>query len=305
MCNSKKCFDLTKKSNPNIDEFDSPRSLTSIVTGEFMSTNVITVEPSATIIEASHIMLSNDVSRVLVVKDHKPLGILTERDLVDFLAEDTSGFTLDAVRVQEVMSQPVITISYDSPVVNAAKIMVDKAISSLVVVSGSGRLRGILTKTDICRFYADNVFGVHKVGHYMSEKLITVKPTHSVYYALSVMHEAKVSRVLVFEDWRLVGILTLSDLITLGPLLESQRKSKDGEYVAVKGFLVPAFDAHLLTVGDVMTPRPFTVREDNDLAEAADLIAKLRIGGLPVTNQRDEPVGITTRTDVTSAVSKL
>jgi len=255
--------------------------------------------------EVSRVMLNNDVSRVLIVEERKPLGIITERDLVGFLAEDASGRALDEVRVEEIMIQPVVTISDRGPVVNAAKTMVDKAISSLAVAAASGRLRGILTKTDICRFYADNVSDTDKVGGYMSEKLIKVKPTHSVYYALSVMHEARVSRVLVFEDWRLVGILTLSDLIALGSIFKPQRRGNAEEYIAARGFVVPMFNAHLLTVGDVMTPSPFTVREDSDLAEAADLIAKLRIGGLPVTNKEDEVIGITTRTDITLAASKL
>ncbi len=100
-----------------------------------------TVELRATVAEALEIMAKKAIGSVVVVKDGRPVGMVTERDIIGNLAKrrDILG-----MNVRKIMSKPLISVTPETSVVRALQTMKKKNIRRLTVVSG-GRLVGIVT----------------------------------------------------------------------------------------------------------------------------------------------------------------
>lgn len=109
---------------------------------------VKTVKPEATVKEAVGKMNKFSIGSVVVVDVKKPIGILTERDILRRIVEP--GLDPETISVRQVMSSPVITIEYDVSIEEAGRLMANKGIKKLPVVR-KGQLVGIITSTDIVR----------------------------------------------------------------------------------------------------------------------------------------------------------
>jgi len=83
-----------------------------------------------------------------VVEGDRPVGIITERDILRRVLEVT--LAPEALKAKEIMSSPLVTISDNATVEEAARVMAERNIKKLPVVQ-DGRLIGIVTTTDIVR----------------------------------------------------------------------------------------------------------------------------------------------------------
>ncbi len=112
-----------------------------------MVTNVITVEPSVTVSQAAKTMINKDIGGLVVLKDEKPVGIITEKDFTKIIAEEEDPHKL---KIKEVMTKPLITISPQAGLVDAAKLMTSSHVRKLPVLEND-KLVGIITAEDIVR----------------------------------------------------------------------------------------------------------------------------------------------------------
>ena len=118
---------------------------------EVMIKNVATVGAGALVPEASKIMSEREIGSIVVVEEGKPIGIATERDFLKrVLAKDKDPRT---VKIGEVMSSPVITISPKSSVADAIALMRKKNVRRLVVVEGE-KVVGIVTSKDFMEYFS-------------------------------------------------------------------------------------------------------------------------------------------------------
>jgi signal-transduction protein with cAMP-binding, CBS, and nucleotidyltransferase domain len=99
-------------------------------------------------IEVASIMTSKRISSVIVIdKENRPLGIITERDMVERIC--LKNLNAKDILVEDIMSSPLITImAYDS-VDTASRVMVSNKIKRLAVLEADGRIIGIISVTDI------------------------------------------------------------------------------------------------------------------------------------------------------------
>jgi CBS domain-containing protein len=117
--------------------------------------------------------------------------------------------------VKEVMNRNVKTVRPEDTVKDAAKIMNEHRIGSLVVVSGTGEVVGILTERDILADVvatgksADEV----KVSDIMTPNIVTITPDKTLEEAADIMTENKIKKLPVVYEGRLIGIITATDLI--------------------------------------------------------------------------------------------
>jgi CBS domain-containing protein len=126
--------------------------MTRVSVREAMTPNVLTVGPDASVARAAKLMAKRSVGSVVVVRSKKPLGILTERDLLmKVLSADLKP---SKIPVKKIMSSPVVTITPDTDVTDAARIMARNRIRRLPVVE-RGELVGILTTMDIMSISPD------------------------------------------------------------------------------------------------------------------------------------------------------
>ena len=139
----------------------------------------------------------------------------------------------------------------------------------------------------------DLLFGT--VGEAMTTQVVTVEPGLHASDAALLLADAGVAGAPVVQEGRVVGVITLRDLLQreghtaaqiTGPFLRGER--------------------HLgnLTVADVMTKEVVSARTAWPLTRAITLMDDARVSRLPVLDDRDRPVGILARDDVLRAVAK-
>lgn len=113
-----------------------------------MTKNIISVKNSASIVTAASVMVDNDIGSIVVTKDGNPVGIITEKDIVkECCAKKLCGGDL---KVEAVMSAPLITIDADASLGEAAMSMSDNRIRRLLVTE-NGKIVGIVTERDVLR----------------------------------------------------------------------------------------------------------------------------------------------------------
>lgn len=114
---------------------------------EIMTREVCTVKKSSTLLEAAKKMLECGVGSVVVVENGKPIGIVTEKDILYKVV--SKNRIPSEVKVEEIMSTPLITIRPTTSLREAADIMRKRGIRRLPVVDNNGNLIGIVTDNDI------------------------------------------------------------------------------------------------------------------------------------------------------------
>jgi CBS domain-containing protein len=107
-----------------------------------------TIERGLTVLVAASVMKERARGSLVVVDKGKPVGIVTERDLVRrLIAEDRSPTT---TKVGDIMSEPLISVGPEATISAIANVMYKNAIRRLPVIE-EGRLLGIVTSTDLAR----------------------------------------------------------------------------------------------------------------------------------------------------------
>ena len=269
-----------------------------------MTQKVITCSPATSLLQVQQLMVKNNISRVVIVNENsEPAGIITQKDIINFLVADKSKRGIEEIKAEEAMTKKLITAKRKTPISNIAKTMIKKNISSVIIVDGKGKLDGIVTKTDITAWYGA-MKGAYKVQEFMTAKPVTVKPSQSVFLVASLMAEHAISRVVVVADKenKPAGIITMADMTMMSRLLKPAKVLKEEKPLVVKGAIALPKNVHLLTARDIMTPDPITVSKSSDIADAAELMTKHKISGLPVTD-KGKLVGIITKSDIIRAVA--
>ena len=114
---------------------------------QVMSKNILTAEKSTSLQDAAQEMKRLGMGCVIVTKESKPIGIITERDFVTKVAADGRPLFTE---ISEVMSAPLITIEPEETIWEASEIMKEKLIHKLPVID-DGRILGVITTSDIVR----------------------------------------------------------------------------------------------------------------------------------------------------------
>lgn len=132
--------------------------LTDLTVADLMTERVIAVPPEATIQRAIRIMVRRSIRHLPVVADERVTGILSDRNVRVMLTADDDVDRrrryMETTMVADKASHPVTTIQPDAPAQDAARIFVESRIGCLPVVDEDGRIRGILTQTDLLKWLA-------------------------------------------------------------------------------------------------------------------------------------------------------
>ena len=112
-----------------------------------ISNKPITILKNSTISDIIKKLLGSKLSRLIVVEDGKPVGIITEKDIGLFLFSETSEQGLDDIPISKIM-KPILFVEEGLTPKETAKIMIEKGVSSLAIGSEEN-IKGIFTKTDL------------------------------------------------------------------------------------------------------------------------------------------------------------
>jgi acetoin utilization protein AcuB len=140
-----------------------------MLVGERMSKPVITVDPDVPIQDALQLMKKEKIRRMPVTDRGKLVGIVSEKDLLyaspskaTSLSVWELNYLMSKITVEDVMTKEVVTVSEDTPVEEAARIMADNKIGGLPVVR-DGAVVGIITETDLFKIFLE-LLGARQKG---------------------------------------------------------------------------------------------------------------------------------------------
>jgi CBS domain-containing protein len=270
--------------------------------------NTITVLPKTTLLDARQILLRHRIGRLIVLQNEKPVGVITEKDLVRAIYQ-LGGKPIESIRVDEFMSKNLISITEKDTVYDCAKLMLSHRISSIIVLKKDSSLAGIITKTDLASIFLTQASTPLQISKVMTKNVITVKPADSLLYVESVLVNNRISRVIVERKNAPVGIITHRDFIPAKMPLWIKQYADPKE---TEEFTLGAHPheyksnqlSYLLTfiAADIMTPNPVVVDVKEDVSTASLLMMRHGISGLPVV-RNSLLVGIITKTDIVRAIA--
>jgi len=116
---------------------------------DVMVDEVITIEAGVTVQEAVRIMNKHEIGCLIVVLTEKPVGIITERDMLTRVL--AKSLDPEKVKVSDIMSAPLIVGKPEMEIESAVRLMFKTKIKKLPVVR-DGKLIGLVTLTDLTRF---------------------------------------------------------------------------------------------------------------------------------------------------------
>ena len=180
-------------------------------------------------------------------------------------------------KVSDIMSRDVFTTTAETPMIQAAKIMGEQHIGSLIVMK-FGTPVAIVTERDLLSKVLAGGLDLETtpVGQVMSYPLIKICPTLEIREAARAMIHKK-GRLGVFECGELAGVVTASDLI---------REMPDAPETSLR-------------VDEFMTREIVSVSEDETVASVAGVMGEKRVGSVIVIHH-GKPAGIFTERDLLS-----
>ncbi len=115
--------------------------------GDLITKEPISASSRSSIREVAQIMKKENISSVIITSDTKPIGIVTERDIVRAVAD---GLSYDSP-IETIMTKGLIMVTPDKDVTEALLIMYQNNIRHLVVINEKGNLLGVVSIRDVAR----------------------------------------------------------------------------------------------------------------------------------------------------------
>jgi len=265
------------------------------------SSPVISLKKEATIDRVLLKMQLNYIKTVLITSEKTPLGVITETDIVKFLEEDKTSRALDEIPVTELMTGKLISITggQQDHLNQCAQRMEIFKIGTILILDEDGGVMGITSKTDITNAYSIMYPGKFKVKDHMTKKVTTCRKSDSLQFALNMINKNGISRLVVTDQY---GKPT--NIITRNTFLKHTNNFKKSSQ-KVLDYWNPTKLSKTLPVEKLLNHGTFLVDLEDDLAEAAGLMIRNLVSGIPVIDKEKNLVGVITKSDVVRAFTQV
>ena len=174
-----------------------------------MSTPVRSLPHNLSVLDASRIMETENIRRLVIAEDKRLVGIITQTDIVRVLTSYSMW-----KNVEELMTSDVAAISSSATVKEAADVMASRDISCLVAMDNNA-VAGIFTERDLLK----RVIALKRnpaetiLKNVMSSPVVSVPSNYSIPSASKMMEKMKIRRLLVMDDLNLLGVVTQTDIL--------------------------------------------------------------------------------------------
>jgi len=141
-------------------------------------------------------------------------GVITEKNdnLRELVVAINKLIAIPRIKVSEIMTQNIITVTPNTPLMIAAKIFAEKRIRAIPVVDNDGRAIGLISSGDLARAFVEKALDA-KVGDYMRKEVPMINHDNDVYDAMRMMLIHNIGRLIVINVGRPVGIVTRTDIL--------------------------------------------------------------------------------------------
>ena len=263
-------------------ESDSARrtEATSRPVGSIATRDVLVCAPDTGLVGAAELMHEARCSSIIVIDDHKPVGIWTERDA---LKVDFTDRKACEKPIKHFMSSPVRSIVQTETTAMALEVMRQERLRHLLVVERSGALYGIVTQTDLVFAQGIETFLVlRQINQVMMNRdVLTVPPSMRLSDLAQAMWKRNFEAAVVGDtgDGRGPGIITERDVMR-------------GIATGLTG-----------GVADDLASRPLITLQDRDsLLQARNLMITERVRHLAICNDRAKIIGLLSFTDIFASI---
>jgi CBS domain-containing protein len=188
---------------------------------QIMSSPIRSIPRSSSVMDASKIMEVENIRRLVVLEEGKPVGIITQTGMVRVLASYTVS-----KEVSEILTRDVVVIVSSASAREAAELMTSQDISCLVVMDDDDVV-GIFTERDFLK----RVIGLNQnparitLKQVMSEPVVTIPASYSLLSATKLMERIGIRHLVVMEYDTLLGIITQTDILkALKTTLQGEEK---------------------------------------------------------------------------------
>ncbi len=235
---------------------------------DIASATVLTTGPDTSIGDTIQLFAESCVSSLVVTEHGKPVGIVTERDLLRMMC---TGFD-DRRPVRAIMSAPLVTVRHDMDFTAAQLMMSNRAIRHLVLVDEDGLLCGLASETDFRRSLGQDLFSaIENLSAVMNQGIEFAHPDQTLAHGLNVMASKRLDHIIVGDHRQAQGILTERDV----PRLLAQH-----------------VDPTTVTMRDVMSAPVSTIGMEVSVFEAAKQMERRRVRHLVVTDAQGLLAGV-------------
>jgi len=185
-----------------------------------MVSPILTIAGDRSMLDASHLMETNHVRHLCVAEGGEIVGIISVRDLVRSFVDAESGpvCELDTVYrpLSVLMATTLATIQSDASLLAAAQMMGEKRMGSLLTIE-AGEIVGIVTERDLVRkgLASNRDAGSTQVSAVMSSPLLSIDVNRTIRDASKAMAEQGVRHLAVTENGKIVGVLSVRDLVKM------------------------------------------------------------------------------------------
>jgi len=259
---------------------------------------VVTMAPTTPVYDAIQIMVKEGFRRVPIVDPgtKRLQGIITATDIINYLGggekfhiiqKKYTGNLFKAINepVKSISTRKVVSISTSAKTSEAIELMKKREVGGLPVVDEEGHVWAIVTERDIVFLFSGNISGA-KVADLMSKKVVTARPEISILETERTMIKNGFRRLPLISDHKLVGIVTVMDVLRFFASGEVFKHLRSG-----------TIDQVLQTpVLETATKDVFTIEPEADVGEAAKIMREKNIGSIPVV-KNEKLVGILTERD--------
>jgi len=126
-----------------------------LTVGDWMTPSPITIEEDASVVEAIHLLKEKNIRRLPVMRAGRLVGLVTEKMLLGYMpAKGTAldqwelHYLLSRTPVRQAMNPTPHTVTPDTPLADAARLLHDRKLNGVLVMNAKGDLVGLLTTTN-------------------------------------------------------------------------------------------------------------------------------------------------------------
>ena len=269
-----------------------------------------TIKHESSLADVLKKIIDEKKSRLLVTENDKIMGLVSEKDLGLFLLTDNSERNLDEIPLSEIIKS-IISVDEKTGLDQCAGMMLNNGIGSLVVTAND-EVVGILTKTDLVRYFTKTHSGEKIVGEYMSPYYAWQYSDTPLYKVVLKMIDDKISRVILRNrNEAPIGIVTFRDLFNLALKLGGQEDVLDNSDPIIsvifprKGFISDSGFGGSTKVDEIMSKDIVSVNYDDDLAKTGTILLEKNINGAGVLSGHGTIIGMISKTDIVKALAFL
>ncbi len=260
----------------------------------------ITITKNSSLFDAIKKLVENNISRIIVKENEKPVGILCEKDIGFYLYSDKTTRSLEQIPIDVAMKK-IKFVDGSQTLKQCASIMFENNIGS-VVIGNENELQGLITKTDIVKYFAEHYFGKHRVVDLKNPGVISVSTENSLSETIEKMIKNNIARIIVTNTkGKPVGIITFRDFfaitLQLGTDIDVTEPAALSGHLR-KGFLSEEGFGGVSLARDVMTRKIISVSPDDDLASVCQVMVNNHLNGLSVVDEKEGKTGIISKTDI-------